>query len=364
VFAEIPIPNLNLLIMASEEERAKILEEYKAAAAAADDDDNEEVDFNPANYDSENDDEFTGEESSDDEEEAIVDPVVLNGTLYINDEGRIIISGTWCLQSQLVTESQDLMCTKPVIKHPKFKLKSQDRVYGTSGPSSLSQSSNEEKKSRRSVLFDIHRPTLSKLPSTESDDNNSIPTRRTMCFDGFFLQPPSPSEADTPAKQQDKKIKERDVEICFTTIANNTSTNVVGRGYNEYGQFVLSNGIYTPPSAGASGSRAKIKFMKTYGSSGDTNTKETRSGAVKRSRRHNDDDSFDDDFDEKADYGEVNELCEDAGLSIEELRAKYYGGGGGGDGDDDDDGGGKVKAASPQMKRARLEEDDDDECGF
>ena len=287
--------------MASEEERAKILAEYKAAAAAADDDDNE-VDFNPAYYDSENDDEFTGDEESSDEEEAVVDPVVLNGTLYINDEGRIIISGTWCLQSQLVTESQDLMCTKPVVKHPKFKLKSQDRVYGTSGPSSLSQSSNEEKKSRRSVLFDIHRPTLSKLPSTDSNDN-SIPTRRTMCFDGFFLQPSSPSEADASTgesneKQQDKKIKERDVEICFTTIANNTSTNVVGRGYNEYGQFVLSNGIYTPPSADAiSGSRAKIKVMKTYGSSGDTGgTKETRSGAVNRSRRHNDDDSFDDDW--------------------------------------------------------------------
>ena len=101
--------------MASEEKCAKILAEYKAAAAA---DDDNEVDFNPGNYDSENDDEFTGDESSD-EEEAIVDPVVLNGTLYINDEGRIIISGTWCLQSQLVTESQDLMCTKPVVKHPK-----------------------------------------------------------------------------------------------------------------------------------------------------------------------------------------------------------------------------------------------------
>jgi len=60
-------------------------------------------------------------------------------------------------------------------------------------------------------------------------------------------------------------------------------------------------------------------------------------------------------------------LCEDAGLSIEEFRAKYYGGGGGGkgggDGGDYEDGGGKVKATSPHMKRARLEEDDD-ECGF
>ena len=67
----------------------------------------------------------------------------------------------------------------------------------------------------------------------------------------------------------------------------------------------------------------------------------------------------------KTDFCEVNELCEDAGLSIEELRAKYYGGGGGGGGDggDDEDGGGKVKAPSPHMKGARLEEDDDD-CGF
>ena len=84
--------------MASEEERAKILAEYKAAAAA--DDDDNEAEFNPA---------YTGDESSD-EEEAVVDPVVLNGTaLHINDEGRIIISGIWCLQSQLAAESQDLM---------------------------------------------------------------------------------------------------------------------------------------------------------------------------------------------------------------------------------------------------------------
>ena len=108
-------------------------------------------------------------------------------------------------------------------------------------------------------MFDIHRPTLSKLPSTDSNDNSSIPSRRIMCFDGFFLQPPSPSEADTPpidntdkqppAKQPDKKIKERDIdiELCFTTNGSNDAStyyNVLGRGYNEYGQFVLSNGTY------------------------------------------------------------------------------------------------------------------------
>ena len=139
--------------MASEEERAKILAEYKAAAAA--DDDDNEAEFNPAFYDSENDDEFTGDESSD-EEEAVVDPVVLNVTLHINDEGRIIISGTWCLQSQLAAESQDLMCSKPVKKHPKFKLKSQDGVYGTLDFRSffvIGQSSNGKKSSRRSVCL-------------------------------------------------------------------------------------------------------------------------------------------------------------------------------------------------------------------
>ena len=107
--------------------------------------------------------------------------------------------------------------------------------------------------------------------------------------------------------------------------------------------------------------------------------KTTRGGggtirASKRSRQFtytNPDDSADDDFgDEKADYGEVTELYEDATLSIEELRRKYYGGGGG-DGEDRKevgDGGGKAAAtadpAGSRAKRARLEESDDDECEF
>ena len=81
---------------------------------------------------------------------------------------------------------------------------------------------------------------------------------------------------------------------------------------------------------------------------------------------------FPEDFDEKADYGEVSELYEDATMSVEELRRKYYGGGGGGGGgngeggegvdeeEDIGDGGGKMSPA----KRPRLDESDDDECGF
>ena len=80
----------------------------------------------------------------------------------------------------------------------------------------------------------------------------------------------------------------------------------------------------------------------------------------------------------KADYGEVNELYEDMGLSIEELRRKYYGGGGGageeeGKGEEEEDGkmraadasassGTGTYAASKRMRR--MDDSDDDECGF
>ena len=417
--------------MASEEEREKILAEYKAASEAAifNEEDDDEVDFDPS------DGEFSGDDDSsdDDDDDQEPDPVVLNGSIYLNDEGRIIYSGTWALQSQLNEEDKDILGTKVSHrKHPKFKLKSQRRYHNNSSTTTLQQ--QPPAMSNNNELFDLERPTLSKLPrpTAEAGDGTAgepqLPTRRTICFDGFFIQPPvdgsTPEDDDTPqagsnekdgtatnndgkrtsldqqhhSSPQGKKIKERDIEIFITTTKNNNDNNansdnvlesvdgllyhVSGRGYNEYGPFVL-DGTYTLPnkpdngsgSGGTSGSAAKarVKCNKTYGvGGGDAKTTTTRSSgnAVaargKRSRRHtnDDDDSFDDDFDEKADYGEVNELCEDAGLSIEELRRKYYGGGGGGGDDgnekDGDDGGGKISA----VKRARLEESDDDECGF
>lgn len=336
--------------MASEEEREKILAEYKAAAAAGFNDEDNEADFDPAAYDSEEDAEFSGDDESE-EEEAEPDPVVLNGSMHLNDEGRVILSGTWALQSQLIQEEKDsLNVNKPLKKHPKFKLKSQDKCEDDAGNNS------------KLLLFDICRPTLCKAPpSTAGNDdiNTSLPTRRTMCFDGFFIQPPP--ETDTPKngsddnneqQKQEKKIKERDIEIFFTYDNDAGSYRLSGRGYNEYGPFVLSDGTYTVHSGGK---KARVKCNKTYGSGGDA--KGTQSGSKRSRRSSNDDDSFDDDFDEKADYGEVNELCEDAGLSIEELRAKYYGGGGGGN---DADGDVKVSAS----KRARLDDSDSDECGF
>ena len=76
----------------------------------------------------------------------------------------------------------------------------------------------------------------------------------------------------------------------------------------------------------------------------------------------------------------MNELYEDMGLSIEELRRKYYGGGGGGAGEEEGKGeeeeeDGKMRAAdapaslgtgayAASKRMRRMVDSDDDECGF
>ena len=402
--------------MASEEERAAILAEYKAALQDDGDDfEDDEADFDPANYGSseEDDDDYSGDDG---EEEGTSDYCVLTGQIHLNEEGRVIYAGTWCMRSQLDIEKE----SGKVTKHPKFKLKSQEVCHPPSSSMGDDNPDSNGKLLKVGALFDVRRPTLSKLPSGDADGDitaSSLPTRRAMVFDGFFVEPTPASASSeqgeaTAAKpeengkhhhhhQHGKKVKERDVELFFI-MENKDGGDVIyrisGRGYNDYGPFVL-DGTYnaTPPTAKPDkpdngkgeeegkhhhhhghkhhrvvGLTASVVCNKTYGSGGSTKDEEgaTRSGS-RRSRRCNnaDDDSFDEDFDEKADYGEVSELYEDATMSVEELRRKYYGGGGGGGGDDeggDDeeedigDGGGKMSPA----KRPRLDESDDDECGF
>lgn len=419
-------------IMASEEERAAILAEYHAAKNSGTaglydddlDDDEEEADFDPSDDDSEED------NDGEDEEEGEKDCAVLTGTIHLNEEGRVIYSGTWCMKSELDAVATAVLAnggkTKETLqdtavlatsgggattssissskkKHPKFKLKSQEvcrpmpASNGNDGGSAFQQFM---------ALFDVRRPTLTKVPasaaSTDDNNNNSsgggdVPARRTMMFDGFFFEgaPTAAASTEQPSPSKDasekthhhhgKKVKEKDVELSFSIDAStekkaaaaSTTTvayQVAGRGSNDYGQFILE-GTYTPPTESSSDNAvAKVVTHKTYGVGGSS--KDTRSKGSKRSRRlaaSNSDDDDDDDVDwdaEKADYSELIELSEDAGLSVEELRKKYYGGGGGGDDgvkqeegkeeeEEDHDGGGKL----PAVKKLRVD-DSDDECGF
>jgi len=400
--------------MASEEERAAIMAEYNAAF----EDDDEEADFDPSNFDDDDDSEEGSSEDDEEEDEGKPrDHAVLTGSIHLNEEGRVIYSGTWCMKSE-TNKAGASLDEKLRKKHPKFKLKSQAACHPP--PCPTSNGGSNDGKPRRGALFDARRPTLSKIPPTpEKDDGDApavaLPTRRTMIFDGFFFEPPppattaegakappsSPDDDATPKKHphhhhhpHGRKIKERDVELFFTTAGHDEITNggpaeaevaykVSGRGHNEYGPFVL-DGTYTPPPSAtktsdgngtnidsserkgskhhhkhSKGLTATIACSKTYGVGGAA--KATKGGAAKGARRskrnRKDDDSFDDDFgDEKADYGEVAELYDDATLSIEQLRKKYYGGG---DDEEEGDGGGKVAPA----KRPKLD-DSDDECGF
>jgi hypothetical protein len=294
--------------MASEEERAKILAEYMKEADKGNGDD--EPEWNGGDSDSDDDDE---EEFDDDQSDNDGKPpheenyVVLQGSLVINDEGRLVFSGTWCMKKDLLDnggiskEHKDSSDGK--MKRTKFKLKSRQVLSAKK--------------------FDLRDPLL---PDQKP---------RTLLFDGFFH-----TDA-TDAIEPYRKIKERNVEITFSRGASSKNTEdsktflVKGQGTNDFGIFSIE-GIYRPVSP------FSLTVSKRYGSN-----------------------PVDDDYDSEdiegdegdaADMGELMGLHEEANLSVEELRKRYYGGDSGEAGNDDD-------APVASAKKQKYE-DDDDECGF
>eukprot|EP00956_Cyclotella_meneghiniana_P010357 scaffold14330_cov80-Cyclotella_meneghiniana.AAC.4 len=330
--------------MASEAERDAILAEYKAAASAGlydddDDDDDDEADFDPG-------DDSDGSNAS---EEGEPDYAILEGTLSLNDEGRLIYSGTWSMKSD-------------PNKYSKFKLRSQDAFH--SKEQLMKSDHGEEKqdgpKKASPLLFDFSSPTQTNIDKSNGSDD--VTTRRNIMFDGFFFvksdnRKEEPGDRNGEHKSKEK-IKERDVEIFFQqkidSTQNSISYEVTGRGYNAYGPFVLEGKYFVPKS---NQSQAVMELEKTYGSGGSAKDTNVARGSKRKSL--DSDDDVEEEYEEKAGFSELIELTEDANLSVEELRKKYYGGGMAEEESDADGGGGKMPS-----KRARLEESDDSDCGF
>ena len=308
--------------MASESERAAILAEYKAAAAAGFSDEDDEADFNPS------DDSDSGEEPEEEPDYAILD-----GSLILNDEGRLMYSGLWSMKSDPHNCSKFKMRSKDIF-HSKEQLETGEKQNG--------DETSEGPKKASPLLFDLYHPTQTKIEGNGS-------TRRTLLFDGFFFVKSNEKSETADHKSKGEKVKERDVEIFIQQ--NSGSYEVTGRGHNNYGPFVLE-GKYTVPKTNQS--PAVMELHKTYGSGGSA--KDTD---VARGKRKNYDSDEDDDYEEKTGFAELIELTEDANLSVEELRKKYYGGGDGDAKDDETGGGGKMPS-----KKARLDESDDSDCGF
>ena len=337
--------------MASEEERAKILAEYMQAAER-DVEDEEEFQDQDDDEDSNEEGSYNGEDDDDllpakgDENYA-----VLQGKIMINDEGRIVYWGSWSMKKDL--EKQALKSDKEK-KKTRFKMKSKQSLG---------------KKGR----FD---PLLNPLMP------NKMP--RTVLFDGFFTT----DETDTV--EPHRKMKERDIELVFSQgvpmkpnenseekegDASNGNGNgnananasgngnagpyfvVKGKGTNDFGNFTVE-GIFSPNPRNRDGH--PLTCSKRY------------CRASKRFHDSEDDYEISGDEDEAADLTELCGLADDASLTVEQLRQKYYGGG-----DDDADvdvendskvaAAGKSDGGKPAAKRSKIvheEEEDDDGCGF
>lgn len=316
--------------MASEEERAKILAEYMAAADK-DDGDDEEAEFQ--DFDDEDDANSFDDSDSDDDggnhasngKHKDENYAVLDGSLSLNDEGRLVFSGLWCMKKDLKPTSALPDDASKEKKKTKFKLKSKQSFTGKK--------------------FSLANPLLA--------DNKP----RTMIFDGFF------TTDKTDTVQPHRKIKEKDVEITFSQGVkmrkascdlgsedknkNSSSTEgdcivVKGKGTNEFGSFVLE-GLYETVSD--SKQSQPLTCSKRYKFVGSTNDD------------YDSEDDYEISGDEAADLSELVGLADDAELSVEELRKKYYGGGGADDS--------KEEVKSPAAKKAKIiDDDDDDDCGF
>ena len=281
--------------MASEEERSKIMSEYMDSLNKSDDDDSEcEEALNYLDNDNEHEDQ---NEKFDQESQS--DYAVLNGSLSLSDEGRLLYTGSWTMNSNLEKQKASTGGSSEIPppqipamgqrkKKTKFKLKSK---------SSLPEN-------------------FLTLPLFKSKP-------QTLLLDGFF------TTDETDRVQPFRKIKERDIELSFAAEVVNiktcipTSYTVQGRGTNEFGPFTIS-GIYTPTKSENNknptpSSSHSLVCHKRYISV------EPQSARKRRRVRDDDDDDISDDG--GADFNEVIGLHEDANLSVEELRRKYYGSG-------------------------------------
>jgi hypothetical protein len=263
--------------MASEEERAAILAEYKAASLH-DDEEDDEADFDPG-------DDSDEDSAASDEEDP--DYAILDGSVSLNEDGRLIYSGTWSMKSD-------------PNKHSKFKLKSKE-VFHTNeqlaGSGDSEECDADGPKKAMPLLFDLYRPTLSQLES-KSNGSTPLPTRRAIRFDGFFiLKSEELNDGASNGEHKAKhglKVKERDLEIFIQTDSefapDNRSYSVTGKGHNSYGNFVLE-GKYTVPKSDQF--PALMELQKTYGAGGDAKDPNVTRGSK---RSYDSDDDEDDEY--------------------------------------------------------------------
>ncbi len=364
--------------MATQEERDRILAEYMQAAEADNGDDEEE--FQGSDDYSDDDDDVDDDSATSTQDDNYA---VLQGNLVLNDEGRVVYSGTWCMRKDLAKETNTATETSTTAT------KTVDGKENEQGAKQEKETVGDKKKKKtkfklksKQVLgkgskhpFDLRNPLL----------ENDKP--RTILFDGFFTT----DETDTI--QPYRKIKERDIELIFSqsitskkkTSSTNISANgngvlqdkdesketkskveteeqkfvVRGNGSNEFGKFCMEGIYYCNPSFADNGNH-NLTCSKRYDFQ--------KAAAAARKRRY---DESEDDYEmsdsEPADLNELIGLSEDANLSIEDLKKKYNADGSGeinncnGPGNGNNDGDEKLPA-----KRSKIEEeeDDDDGCGF
>jgi hypothetical protein len=385
--------------MATDEEKAAIMAEYLKSVRDEDNDDNDEEEldhdddsneddeyhdyFNPHDEDDDedDDDEFYANEEEDENESH----VQLHGSLTMNEQGKLVYSGIWNMSHEVTQghTNDDDTSIKNTNKN-KFELTTQEMLKGKGHPLLPLDEP-------RCILFDGYFTT-----TTTADTNTSEPTEESEKSNIQSLNYVHESNVQLvfgPIVKTQKPLSSSFLTDFISTKSNTTSSyHVKGRGMNEYGCFTIQ-GIYAPHPDEFEKDHSldyslicEKRYVKESSSApsavaaaatASASTRSTRHHARSRAGKYNNDDISDDDMsnDEGANYEELIGLHEDANLSVEELRRKYYGGGAlsgkqdnnqnyDDDGDENSDNDAYEKMPKKTKYQHYPEDDDDDGCGF
>jgi hypothetical protein len=352
---------------------AKRSEDYYDDDDDDDDDDEDEGDFVPG-ADDEDDDSLADED--DDDLENLEPPPYLQGKLANDErlagcftfqsepEGKFRLSSTgsipeaWSLQNPVTT--------KPVefggwIQHPGkwynfhlniTKTNSQSVLLEDPLSKKLLDAQEKNQPINGELLLDGKMPAKDgKMPAA----GLKSPLKEDLSSSSPSLKKPPPYSLKEPLSAESAQLKK--APPSSSSSDNDLVYSITGKQVEAEGDSIMEfHGFFRPPAPEKTNlfliGSVKVTHAAAAAASAQAPPAAAAKAAAKRSRDDEDDDSVTNDG--GVEYNELIALHDDARLSTEELRLKYYGGAPAG----------AKPAPRKRAKSTEADDDDDDDIGF
>ncbi|KAG7345124.1 hypothetical protein IV203_032655 [Nitzschia inconspicua] len=356
----------------------------------------EEDDFHPGDDDDDDDDD-DGDYDAEENEDDRTFPTFLEGNLYLDPSKGLCYEqpGLFCLASQLQSNTFDFSSPSPLdtplpfhgwIQDPTEWLEflvtfsKEAALSGDPLEEKLLQAQEEKNQSMRNVA------TATTAAAKSGEDVDEVTSKKRSTTTAKLKSPPSYSTTENvksppPTDSSDVQASPSGKAVASTDGGEGTlvvmsgSQLINGSGNNDNHRKITFRGAYRPPRTTVDQlwiiSSVVVEEPTTTSTAaatgGTAGAAAPAAAAAARKRGRNDDDDDSVDGNGGVDYQELIDLHDDAGLSTEELRQRYYG--------TDDipttttsgNDGAKQPASAHKKSRQQEEQDDDgddDDYGF